>query len=429
MGISARWKYAEGHERIIVNTIVVLAFILIVSMVMFIYQTMLQRDELQMQSNAERSFNSVYMALREGTQQGLATMKEEGVNGIGIYNSNGTKYLELGEVPDQLPLEKFLKSKKSTADSTRGIYIYNDETGMIEYLRLSRLNVLLDTGDLQISDSGFLSTPVIFPEILYIVFDGTAYQRRLAAVKIFTVVAIIILFVFFLVILNIFQNNMDYREALAKQKNLVSLGAAARTLTHEIKNPLSAITIQLALMKKILPKEYNSELDLMKGEVERLTTLTNRVSEFLRNPLGNPEEVELRKFLVNLSTLFSTPVKFTENSLKSVKVKFDLDRLRSVFENLIKNAVESEMSKEDCVEIDLSITRKKMVKIKIMDRGKGLPTENKQSIFDPFFTTKIYGSGIGLAISKQFVEAQGGIIRLYSRDGGGTIAEVMLNRY
>ena len=64
--------------------------------------------------------------------------------------------------------------------------------------------------------------------------------------------------------------------------------------------------------------------------------------------------------------------------------------------------------------------------VKVLDRGDGIPQNTRAKLFDPFFTTKIHGSGIGLAISKQFVEAQGGTLKLYDRDGGGTVAEVNL---
>jgi signal transduction histidine kinase len=61
-----------------------------------------------------------------------------------------------------------------------------------------------------------------------------------------------------------------------------------------------------------------------------------------------------------------------------------------------------------------------------MDRGEGIRTTDAKKIFDPFYTTKIHGSGIGLSISQQFVKARGGHIRLYGREGGGTVAEVVL---
>ena len=67
-----------------------------------------------------------------------------------------------------------------------------------------------------------------------------------------------------------------------------------------------------------------------------------------------------------------------------------------------------------------------MVTVKVMDRGDGLPPDTREKLFDPFFTTKIHGSGIGLSISKQFVESRGGSLKLYDRDGGGTVAEVSL---
>ena len=108
-------------------------------------------------------------------------------------------------------------------------------------------------------------------------------------------------------------------------------------------------------------------------------------------------------------------------------VFFDKERFRSVFENIIKNAFESmDGMSEHLVEIAFSPGRKGIVRIFIRDRGCGIKEDEKAKIFDPFYTTKIHGSGIGLAISKQFIEASGGQIALRKRDGGGTEVEVDL---
>lgn len=223
-----------------------------------------------------------------------------------------------------------------------------------------------------------------------------------------------------------YLSNRRYRMELQKNQGLAKLGAAARTLTHEIKNPLSAMTIQSALLKKMLPEEYHEDLRVMDSEIQRLTNLTNRVSEFLKNPLGNPVELELVSYITNIASLFAMPIEINTDGLEKVYVNFDADRARSVFENLIKNATESTQKRDPQVSVEIRRGRKDSVVVKVLDRGDGLAKEAKDKIFDPFYTTKINGSGIGLSISREFVAAVGGTLKLYDRDGGGTVAEVVL---
>ncbi|NMA23023.1 MAG: sensor histidine kinase, partial [Spirochaetales bacterium] len=227
-------------------------------------------------------------------------------------------------------------------------------------------------------------------------------------------------------VLNIYRSNRRYRETLAKQESLVNLGQAARTLTHEIKNPLSAITIQLALLKKTLGEEHGTDLAVMDQEMKRLTQLTNKVSDFLRNPLGNPVNVDLTDLLETVIKYFDTPIAFESD--RRYTINFDEDRARSVFENLLKNAVESDPAGNPQVEVEVYGGKRNQIHVLIRDRGAGIPRSEMRKIFDPFFTTKIHGSGIGLSISRQFVKARGGDLRLYRREGGGTVVEVILTR-
>ncbi|HKL58131.1 MAG TPA: ATP-binding protein, partial [Sphaerochaeta sp.] len=122
---------------------------------------------------------------------------------------------------------------------------------------------------------------------------------------------------------------------------------------------------------------------------------------------------------------FDKPIRF--RSEKSAQILIDRDRARSVFENLLKNAVES-CSGDPEVEVAIRSGKRGLIHIFVMDRGDGISAKDEKKIFDPFFTTKIHGSGIGLSISRQFVRARGGNVRLYARDGGGTVAEVVLPR-
>jgi len=98
-------------------------------------------------------------------------------------------------------------------------------------------------------------------------------------------------------------------------------------------------------------------------------------------------------------------------------------------ENLINNALESQtaFAEPPPVEIRLSVSRNQ-VEIEVLDRGEGVPEGAGQKIFDPFYTNKTRGSGVGLSISKRFVEAVGGVLKVQGRRGGGTRAVVSLPR-
>ncbi len=418
----------DAREPYIVITSLAVAFLLLISLVIFLTTALIEREQLRMQSEAERAFNSVFLALQDSTSKAQKTMAEENVSGIGVYSSMGRRVLSLGNVPMTIPLDRFSSSMEliNKSNPNTGVATYNRSTKMIEYIRFSRLTILLDTGQLTLTESGLLPTPIDFPDVLYLIFDGEAYHQRLVVIGGIGISSTLVLIGLFLLVLNIYRSNRRYRETIAKQESLVNLGQAARTLTHEIKNPLSAITIQLALLKKTLPGEYDGDLIVIDQELNRLTQLTNKVSDFLRNPLGNPVQVDLNDLLLSLIKCFDKPISFS--SEKRHYITFDEDRARSVFENLLKNAVESAGDGDPQVEVKITVGKRNLLHVFIMDRGEGIAPAELRKIFDPFFTTKIHGSGIGLSISRQFVKARGGNLRLYRREGGGTVAEVTLSR-
>lgn len=423
--IKLRWKFIEGKERPFVYVGLILAFVLSVVFIFIIYDGISEKYLLQMKFDSEKSFNSIYMALSDSTSKALSVMEDEGVKGIGIYSSSGSAYQRLGEVPLTLPLSKLAQGRRTGQDSTLGIYMMDESTNEIEYFRLSRLNVVLELGNIAPSDPRGNQTPYPdLPDIIYVKFDGSTYFNSLRRARILSIAGMGLMLLIFLMILSIYNNNRKYRLQLQKNESLAKLGAAARTLTHEIKNPLSAMTIQSALMRKLMPEEFHQDLDVIDHEISRLTSLTNRVSEFLKNPAGEPKDIEIVSFIRDISRLFPQKIEVRTDTPEIV-VNFDEDRARSVFENLMKNATESCEGRDPEVEVDIR-AKHKTVTILVMDRGDGLPQETKAKLFDPFFTTKIHGSGIGLSISKQFVEARGGTLKIYDRENGGTVAEVSL---
>ncbi len=224
------------------------------------------------------------------------------------------------------------------------------------------------------------------------------------------------------------RNNARFRRRLDAQRQLVELGEAARTLTHEIKNPLSAIRLKTAILRRTAGGNATSatdaiaDLQVIDDEVNRLAVLADRVGEFIRDPAGNRGPIDLRPLLDALTERH--PALAVQRPDAPLTVRFDRERLRSVLDNLVLNAIESTVDSAP-VEVVAEATARH-VTVRILDRGAGIAERERERVFDPFFTTKPKGSGIGLAICRRFVHAAGGTLELRPRAGGGTEAVVTL---
>ena len=202
------------------------------------------------------------------------------------------------------------------------------------------------------------------------------------------------------------------------------MGEAARTLTHEIKNPLSAIRLQSALLRRTAGATA-AELEVIDEEVDRLAALGDRVSDFLRDPAGNPETIVSER-IADRAQAAPSRAASGSSADDALAVRFDRERLRSAVGNLIRNAEESG---GDGAPVEVIATANgRAVTLSVLDRGGGIAPEQLQRVFDPFFTTKSKGSGIGLPITLRFIEAAGGSLQLAPRPGGGTEARVTLPR-
>jgi len=223
------------------------------------------------------------------------------------------------------------------------------------------------------------------------------------------------------------RKNAVYRETLQNQRELVALGTAARTLAHEIKNPLSAIRLQADLIARVHPGVAERELTGIAQETARIRLLVDRIGDFLREPKGNPERLRLAEFAAEVlirAGKNGEPLPVRAERLDTT-VSADAPRLRSVIENLAQNAFDSGGDSE-AVEARIREEGANAV-FEILDRGSGIAHDvDTERLFDPFFTTKTSGFGLGLALCRRFVEAAGGALSVSAREGGGAVARVVL---
>ncbi|MBN1834717.1 MAG: HAMP domain-containing histidine kinase [Spirochaetales bacterium] len=263
------------------------------------------------------------------------------------------------------------------------------------------------------------------PRLLFLELSAEAFyarQRALVLAQIFLPLATLGAMVLVAVL---YRNNQSIRRELASREQLARLGEASRTLTHEIKNPLSAIRIQTGVLKKTLPQERQEELHVIEEETRRLALLTDRIGDFLRDPVGRVESIDLDRFVRALVLRYDRRIQYAPSGERDLRTMFDPQRLRSVVENLVNNALEA--GSDETVEIAVEAKGPDVI-VKVLDRGPGIPEAIRSKVFDPFFTSKVQGSGVGLAIARRFVEAAGGRLVLEGRRDGGTEARVVLRR-
>jgi two-component system sensor histidine kinase HydH len=276
------------------------------------------------------------------------------------------------------------------------------------------------------------------------IFHPDYWRTRTLTAILFPLTEIALLILVFY-IRRLYLRNREYREKIEAQHNLVVLGTAAGTLAHEIKNPLLSIRLQTGILEKLCAENEKNEIGIINQEVDRISSLVYRVNDYLREPEGEKSLLNISELLAETSRrICGIAVTGTESAPPAFAV-VDENRIRSVLENIFRNAVESGSPPED---IGVSVhtggkahnaaagrihgsagAHSGNVVIRIFDRGRGIPEKDIKRVFDPFFTSKSTGTGIGLAISKRFTEAAGGSIGVENREGGGLLVTLVFPQY
>lgn len=226
------------------------------------------------------------------------------------------------------------------------------------------------------------------------------------------------------------------RSELVQAERLATIGKMAAHVTHEIRNPLSAIGLNLELLEEEVAMSGAEEsitlVTAIKGEVDRLSRISEQYLSVARRPRPSLQRErvddlvrELFAFLVPELTRAGVTGK-VEVEPDLPEVELDESQLRQALLNLIRNAREA-MPKGGTLTVSVARAGED-VEICVDDEGAGVPEELRASIFDPFFTTKERGTGLGLAVTREIIEAHGGSISCEPRARGGTRFRIQLPR-
>lgn len=427
----------KGHKTSAVMAVA--AFFLLSMTAWMIFRGLGLLYRLEGRNEAEQTMNTLFTSLRYYDDFGSAIEQnaalKSSVLGIGFYNSGGEKLYYWGVVP-----EKYSAKTLPVLDEGIQVRMYDESAKNRSLILILRPSAMIPpppphdeaTDRAAPTASGDTAKPrpmmlelMRNTDVVYLELYQPEFWRKRTILGIMFPIAEIILasLVFFVWLL--VMRNREFLDKLEQQKNLVVLGTAASTLAHEIKNPLLAIRLQTSIMAKTLPEESKTEVDIINAEVDRLSRLTVRVNDYLRDPKGFPEKLDPAEIAAETSARLCGR-SLIEQDASDFAIMIDPERYRSILENLLMNALESG-SDPDGVEIVIGREEGK-VAIDVMDRGRGIGDVDKARVFDPFFTTKSKGTGIGLAICDRFAKEAGGIVTLEPRKGGGTRARLTLPR-
>ncbi|GHU75281.1 hypothetical protein FACS189461_1240 [Spirochaetia bacterium] len=396
---------------------------------------MRDRARLIRDNENEQLFNMLFTGLQEYEDFGSAieanaTLRER-VAGFGVYDYHLNQLYAWGKVPDTFD-ETILQ--ENIPEGRFGRYTIPDKSK-------KSVKFITRTGRMELAPPPPGPAPVKQAQpgaavrnnlgrsrYYYVDITHAPYWQAITITAILLPICCIVIFGASFYIRHLYLRNREYREKIEAQKNLVVLGTAAGTLAHEIKNPLLSIRLQTGILRKTISGDGLDEVGIIEEEVDRLSELTYRVNDYLREPEGNPQRVNAAELLADTARRLCGRDILETDSLQSAPVKFDPDRLRSVFENIIRNALESGGPPED---ISASVRRisGQTFLFTVSDRGRGVNEEDRPRIFEPFFTRKSTGTGIGLSISRRFIEASGGKIELENRDSGGVTVSITVNEY
>jgi signal transduction histidine kinase len=229
------------------------------------------------------------------------------------------------------------------------------------------------------------------------------------------------------------EEKVKLERQLAARERLATLGQMAATVAHEVRNPLSSIKSIAQVMREDeeIGRRYARDLDLITGEVDRLSRSVTQLLSFSRPGMVAAPPGRLSEIISGVMTFART-----EADGRRVECRLEIDlpidgntggALKEILLNLVLNAIQAAPIGGH-IELEGDATSKSTLRIAVSDDGPGIPESEREQVFEPFFTTKQRGTGLGLAIVKRRIRDLDGSISVMSplKDGRGTRFEISL---
>lgn len=197
----------------------------------------------------------------------------------------------------------------------------------------------------------------------------------------------------------------------------------ARQVAHEVKNPLTPMKLtmqQLVAAYHDKSPKFDAIFEKVSAtilhQIETLNAIASEFSSFARMPVMNIEKIDIIPIIHESITLFQNEkiaISLAGEVPDKLELLGDTSHFRRMFINFFRNSIQAGAGK-----IEVSIGIHDTIRLSIADDGHGIEQSNEQKIFEQNFTTKAGGMGLGLKLSRRFIESLGGTITLLPQDKG-----------
>jgi two-component system sporulation sensor kinase B len=229
------------------------------------------------------------------------------------------------------------------------------------------------------------------------------------------------------------KENALIRMELVNAEKMTIVSELAASVAHEVRNPLTVVrgfiqligsSTDMSLTKK---REY---MNLVLNELDRAETIISDYLGLASQQFMIKEKIDISNILEEVTMLMTSYANFKTVTIQKnfdnhLYVIGDKAKLKQVFINIIKNAIEAVPNVDGNVMIRAFISHE-VVRIKVSDNGVGMSPEQIARLGEPYFTLKEKGTGLGLTVTHSIVKNHGGSIRYKSELNKGTVAIISL---
>jgi signal transduction histidine kinase len=222
-----------------------------------------------------------------------------------------------------------------------------------------------------------------------------------------------------------------YARRVRSTERLATLGQVAASIGHELRNPLAVMETSLHLLQRNSGPEPKA-----KRHIERIgaqvAVCGEIISDLLDLARDRPAErqavapLRLVDEALALLPRLDLPIEIHAETEPLPEVQIDAGQARQLLANLMSNALEATRGHGTKVRVELAVLPGEILRVRVLDEGRGIPDEVRERLFEPLFSTRSKGIGLGLALCLRIVEKHGGTIAASNRPEGGARFEVHL---
>ncbi|MGA1770298.1 MAG: sensor histidine kinase [Steroidobacteraceae bacterium] len=233
----------------------------------------------------------------------------------------------------------------------------------------------------------------------------------------------------------VFLQDLSEQTERARQTKLAALGRLSASIAHEIRNPVGAMSHAAQLLAESPDRQVDDQrlIEIIGGNAARISQIVENVMQLSVGREVHSERMPLREWLENFLAEGLGGGELPEGRIgleqpeDDLEIRADPSQLRQILRNLVENACHFGL---DTADKRVELRSGRMAGsgrpfVEVLDRGPGVPEEQRERVFEPFFTTRQGGTGLGLFISRELAQGIAAMMTYEPRPGGGSIFRIV----